>query len=165
MTKSNQIPVDKLEVYARNSLKKKAQNSRGPKTLSGKMKSLANLQKKTKKADKLQEDMKKSDFDFNYVNINKEKSYSKNQKKHYKRRFRTILEAFHQPTELVLPLVHNAVLMEIDMKNICRELTSTNINITEKTKLRRSLFQAIESYRKIFKILNPNQYSRETSEI
>jgi len=129
------------------------------------MKSLANLQKKTKKADKLQEDMKKSDFDFNYVNINKEKSYSKNQKKHYKRRFRTILEAFHQPTELVLPLVHNAVLMEIDMKNICRELTSTNINITEKTKLRRSLFQAIESYRKIFKILNPNQYSRETSEI
>ncbi len=66
MKKSKQIPQEKLEQYAQASLKDKQKGTRGPKTLEGKMKSLANLRKKPKKAIILKTAKKKSDFDVTF---------------------------------------------------------------------------------------------------
>jgi hypothetical protein len=162
MNKSKQIPQDKLEQYAQSSLKDKQKGSRGPKTLEGKMKSLANLRKKPKKAIILKVAKRKSDFDFTFNCIDKEKNYTKNQKKHYIQRFNEIVKYMKRSTDLSISVVHNLLLLEIDIKNLFRLLANHENSFETSAEIRKVLLKNIEAHRKLFNSLNPDQYGRQT---
>jgi hypothetical protein len=165
MTETQLIKTENLEKLALNCFKSNPNPKRGPKTIEGKKKSLANLKRKTKSKKNATVNINPSDFSFRFIDLNGEKEYSHTQKKFYKKRYKNLIRNAHVPTHLTMSMIHNFILIEMDIKNLFRQLSAPNLTLKQAQSVRKMLSDTLETYKKLYAIIAPEQYGRDLEEL
>lgn len=165
MTETQLIKSENLEELALNCFKNNPNSKRGPKTLEGKKKALANLKKKTKSEKSPLVDTHSSDFNFRFIDLNGEKGYSRTQKKFYKNRFRDLIKHSHNPNYLTTSMIHNLILIELDIKNQFRQLTNPKLTLKQTQSVRKMLRDSLDTYKKLYSIVEPELFGQDLKEL
>lgn len=159
------IETENLEKLALNCLKNNPNPKRGPKTIEGKKKALANLKRKTKAEKSPSLDPPSSDFNFRFIDLKGEKGYSRTQKKFYKHRFRDLIKHSHNPNYLTTSMIHNLILMELDIKNQFRQLTNPKLTLKQAQFVRKMLRDSLDVYKKLYSIVEPELFGQDLKEL
>ncbi|MCP4050685.1 MAG: hypothetical protein GY730_08275 [bacterium] len=65
-------------------------------------------------------------------------------------------------TDISISVLHNLLLLEIDIKNLFRLLANPENSFETSAEIRKVLLKNVEAHRKLFNSLNPGQYGRQT---